>query len=53
MVLSVCFIYIGIVIEGVKIGFLLKWLKEWLEVIGIRVINNVVDIINYILLEWG
>lgn len=51
--LKVCFIYIGIVIEGVKISFLLVWLKQCLELVGIRVINNVVDIINYILLEWG
>ncbi|ABG51304.1 phenylalanyl-tRNA synthetase beta subunit [Trichodesmium erythraeum IMS101] len=50
---SACPIYIGTVIEGVKIGPSPKWLKERLEATGIRAINNVVDITNYILLEWG
>ncbi len=48
-----CPIYIGTVIEGVKIGPSPEWLKQRLEAAGIRAINNVVDITNYILLEWG
>jgi len=48
-----CPIYIGTVIEGVKIGPSPKWLKQRLEAAGTRAINNVVDITNYILLEWG
>lgn len=48
-----CPIYIGTVIEGVKIGPSPEWLKKRLEATGIRAINNVVDITNYILLEWG
>jgi phenylalanyl-tRNA synthetase beta chain len=30
-----------------------KWLKERLELIGCRSINNVVDITNYVLFTWG
>ncbi|NES03044.1 MAG: phenylalanine--tRNA ligase subunit beta [Okeania sp. SIO2F4] len=48
-----CPIYIGTVITGVKIGPSPEWLKQRLEAAGIRAINNVVDITNYILLEWG
>ena len=48
-----CPIYIGTVIEGVKICPSPEWLKQRLQAAGIRSINNVVDVTNYILLEWG
>ncbi|NES64329.1 MAG: phenylalanine--tRNA ligase subunit beta [Okeania sp. SIO2D1] len=48
-----CPIYIGTVIEGVKISPSPGWLKQRLDAAGIRSINNVVDVTNYILLEWG
>jgi phenylalanyl-tRNA synthetase beta chain len=48
-----CPIYIGTVIEGLKIAPSPDWLKSRLQAAGIRSINNVVDITNYILLEWG
>ncbi|MEB3339542.1 phenylalanine--tRNA ligase subunit beta [Okeania sp.] len=48
-----CPIYIGTVIEGVKVGPSPEWLKQRLESANIRAINNIVDITNYILLEWG
>jgi len=48
-----CPIYIGTVIEGVNISPSPEWLKQRLESANIRVINNIVDITNYILLEWG
>jgi phenylalanyl-tRNA synthetase beta chain len=50
---AACMAYIGTVIEGVKIGPSPDWLKWRLEAAGTRPINNVVDITNYILLEWG
>ncbi|MCW6034950.1 phenylalanine--tRNA ligase subunit beta [Spirulina subsalsa FACHB-351] len=48
-----CPVYIGTVIEGVKIGPSPDWLKFRLQGAGIRPINNVVDVTNYVLLEWG
>ena len=48
-----CPTYIGTVIKDVKIAPSPNWLKQKLEAAGIRPINNVVDITNYILLEWG
>jgi phenylalanyl-tRNA synthetase beta chain len=48
-----CPTYIGTVIEGVKIAPSPPWLKQRLQAAGMRPINNVVDITNCILLEWG
>ena len=48
-----CPAYIATRIDGVKVAPSPDWLKNHLEAAGIRAINNVVDITNYILLTWG
>jgi len=40
-------------VQDVSVGESPKWLKERLEKIGIRSINNVVDITNYVMLDIG
>ncbi len=50
---SACPAYIGTIIENVKIASSPQWLQWRLESAGVRPINNVVDVTNYILLEWG
>ena len=45
--------YCGRYIEGVKIGPSPDWLKKRLEALGVRSINNVADVTNYVMLELG
>ncbi len=51
--LDLCPRYTARVIRGVKIGPSPSWLKQLLERIGVRSVNNVVDVTNYVLLECG
>jgi len=48
-----CPIYIGTEIANLKIALSPQWLQRRLQAAGLRPINNVVDITNYIVLEWG
>ena len=48
-----CARYSGILIEGVKVGPSPVWLKNKLQAIGARSINNIVDITNFILHATG
>lgn len=48
-----CPFYTAVRISGITIGESPAWLKERLESIGLRPINNVVDITNFVLHEIG
>lgn len=50
---ELCPIYTARVIRGVKVGPSPRWLVRRLEAVGLRSVNNVVDVSNYILLEMG
>ncbi|MDP6958018.1 MAG: phenylalanine--tRNA ligase beta subunit-related protein, partial [Planctomycetota bacterium] len=50
---DLCDRYTARVIEGVTVGESPSWMKERLEAAGLRPVNNIVDITNYVLLESG
>ncbi len=50
---DLCPRYTARVVRGVKIGPSPAWLRTWLENVGIRSINNVVDATNYVMMEIG
>jgi len=50
---ELCNRYAGRLIKDVVISDSTEWIKTRLEKCGIRTINNIVDITNYVLLEFG
>lgn len=50
---ALCHRYAGRIVRHLKVGPSPEWLKKRLEKCGIRSINNVVDVTNYVLLELG
>ena len=50
---DVCTLYSGTLIKDVKIERSPKWMRDRLRHVGIRAINNIVDITNYVLMEVG
>jgi phenylalanyl-tRNA synthetase beta chain len=50
---DLCPRYTARVVKGVKIGPSPDWLRSMLGKVGIRSINNVVDVTNYVMLEIG
>jgi phenylalanyl-tRNA synthetase beta chain len=50
---KLCPRYVGAIIENIKVAASPKWMQERLLVSGVKPINNVVDITNYVMLETG
>jgi phenylalanyl-tRNA synthetase beta chain len=50
---DLCPRYVARMIEGVTIGPSPPWMKNRLERVGVRSINNVVDVTNYVMMECG
>ena len=48
-----CYRYCGTLIKNVKVKESPDWLKNYITAVGLRPINNVVDITNYVMLECG
>ncbi|HTL15681.1 MAG TPA: phenylalanine--tRNA ligase subunit beta [Patescibacteria group bacterium] len=50
---ELCPRYTARIIEKIKIAPSPEWLRDTLEKVGVRSINNVVDVTNYVMLETG
>lgn len=48
-----CELYTALEISNIKVGPSPDWLRGKLEAVGLRPINNIVDITNYVMLELG
>jgi phenylalanyl-tRNA synthetase beta chain len=50
---SACPRYSGVLVSGIQVGPSPDWIKQRLQAIGVKSINNVVDITNFVLHEIG
>lgn len=50
---DLCYRYIARIVKNVKIEQSPEWLKKRLKACGVRSVNNIVDITNYVMLEMG
>ncbi|MBL1215974.1 MAG: phenylalanine--tRNA ligase subunit beta [Planctomycetes bacterium] len=51
--LELCPYYSARILRGVKVGPSPDWLKQRIESVGLRSVNNVVDVTNFVLFELG
>lgn len=50
---ELCPLFTARLIRGVRVGPSPEWLVRWLEAVGQRSINNIVDVTNFITFEFG
>ena len=50
---DLCPAYCARIVKNVKVAPSPRWMRERLRAMGVRPINNIVDITNYVMLEYG
>jgi phenylalanyl-tRNA synthetase beta chain len=50
---SACLAYYGLSVDGVEVKESPTWMTDRLKAVGLRPINNIVDISNYVMIELG
>ncbi|MDQ6831856.1 MAG: phenylalanine--tRNA ligase subunit beta, partial [Chloroflexota bacterium] len=50
---TLCPRYTALVMEGVTVGPSPEWMQRRLHAVGLRPVNNIVDVSNYVMIEYG